>query len=214
MPQISPIDLKNLPLEELKIFLDHIGIPGSRAPDIFSWLYRPGFQNFGQMADIKKEIRDLLAENAKISYLDLHNHEVSKDGTISTEMLIKPGPIFPKFRKITPERQIVEGQLQGGVGIGTKTRCRNLLGCQAAANLVPALKYADAHPGILGQVHGNEQGLIPSPNDHRIKCFIGHDNLLQKSIEILFRAGAKFSRSALPTSIAPKVSLGSPRSWH
>jgi hypothetical protein len=81
---------------------------------------------------------------------------VSEDSTIGTGILIDPGPIFPKFREITPERQIVKGQLQGGVGIGTKTRCRNLLGCQGAANLVPTLKYADAHPGILGQVHGKE----------------------------------------------------------
>ena len=103
---------------------------------------------------------------------------VSENGAICTEMLIKPGPIFPEFRKITPERQIIEGQLQGGVGIGAKSRCCNLLSCQGSADLMPTFKYADAHPGILGKVHGNEQGLIPSPDDHRIKCFIGHNNLL------------------------------------
>jgi hypothetical protein len=81
---------------------------------------------------------------------------VSEDGTIGTEMLVNSSPIFPEFREIPPQWQIVEGQLQCGVGIGAKTRGCRLLSSQATANLVPPLKYANAHLSILSQVHGKE----------------------------------------------------------
>ena len=71
-------------------------------------------------------------------------------------MLLQLGSIVPELWEIAPQGQIVEGQLYLSVGVAAEPRRGDLLGGEAAADLVPPLEYADTHIGIFDQVHSKK----------------------------------------------------------
>ncbi|OGR03452.1 MAG: 23S rRNA (adenine(2503)-C(2))-methyltransferase [Deltaproteobacteria bacterium RIFOXYD12_FULL_50_9] len=76
------IDLKDLSPSMLTDFVLQLGLPNYRAGQIFAWLYKHGVTDFAEMTNLKKEIRQLLADKAWISSLQPQTIETSKDGTI------------------------------------------------------------------------------------------------------------------------------------
>jgi 23S rRNA (adenine2503-C2)-methyltransferase len=74
-------DIKDLTLEELKKEIMGIGEPAFRATQIFFWLYQKGVSDFGEMANIPKELRDKLDQNYYISTLQISEHLKSTDRT-------------------------------------------------------------------------------------------------------------------------------------
>ncbi len=90
----SKPDLKNLILPQLAEFLESLALPGKRARHIMAWLMRPGSHDLSQMLVVKKEIRDRLIDQARISILSPAKVEVSADGTRKYVFCLEDGALI------------------------------------------------------------------------------------------------------------------------
>ena len=79
MPQM---DLTNLSLTQVTEFLVFLGLPKYRGTQVFAWLYRPGIENFSQMTDLSKDLRETLAAHAGFDWPQIAAVEHSRDGSI------------------------------------------------------------------------------------------------------------------------------------
>jgi 23S rRNA (adenine2503-C2)-methyltransferase len=77
----SPVDIKNLTIEELAAFLDGLGKERFRAGQIMRWIYGRGVHSFSGMTDLAKTLRTALEQRAVISTLVPEVVEESRDGT-------------------------------------------------------------------------------------------------------------------------------------
>jgi 23S rRNA (adenine2503-C2)-methyltransferase len=75
------IDLKNLPMPALEMFLKGKGKERFRATQIFKWIYQKEACSFEEMTNISKDLRSELAATACISSLEAEAMEVGIDGT-------------------------------------------------------------------------------------------------------------------------------------
>lgn len=81
MSRVPPVDIKNLTLEELTVFLAGLGKERFRAGQIMRWIYRRGVTEFSEMTDLAKSLREELEERAFVSSLVPETMEESRDGT-------------------------------------------------------------------------------------------------------------------------------------
>ncbi|MCY7375706.1 MAG: 23S rRNA (adenine(2503)-C(2))-methyltransferase RlmN [Pyrinomonadaceae bacterium] len=79
--------------EELAEFTLEIGEPKYRAKQIFKGLHERRLQNFDEMTDLPKALREKLNETATASVLRVESHYVSTDGT--RRFLMKTHDNFP-----------------------------------------------------------------------------------------------------------------------
>jgi len=70
-----------LTLEELKKAIVEMEEPAYRARQIFSWLYQKGANDFNEMTNIAKPLRDKLNQRFHIGTLEVSEHLKSTDGT-------------------------------------------------------------------------------------------------------------------------------------
>ena len=129
-------DLKDFTLPQLLDFVESLGLPAYRARQIFSWLYRPGISAFEQMTDIKKELRQLLAERAWFSRLEPAVVERSADGTIKYGFRLADGCLIESVLIPEEDRRTLCVSSQVGCAMG----CRFCLtgGMGFKRNLRPA----------------------------------------------------------------------------
>jgi 23S rRNA (adenine2503-C2)-methyltransferase len=78
----APTDLTNLTRAQLTDFCQGLGLPPSRAAQVFKWVHRPGVRTVSGMIPMKRACRELLAEQAFISRLEPAKIELSRDGTV------------------------------------------------------------------------------------------------------------------------------------
>lgn len=79
--QPGKVDLRNLTLPELEEWVSSLPLKPFRARQIFRWLCRSDTTSFEQMTNLKKELRQQLAEHSYISHLAPKEVEKSEDGT-------------------------------------------------------------------------------------------------------------------------------------
>lgn len=81
-PQNEPqVDLKNMSPDTLVDFLSGMGKERFRSEQIFRWVYQRGIDDFCQMTDLAKTLREELCRRLTISTLTQETVEVSSDGT-------------------------------------------------------------------------------------------------------------------------------------
>jgi 23S rRNA (adenine2503-C2)-methyltransferase len=78
---VELVDLKNLDLEGLELFIARHGKERFRARQVFKWIYQKGAVSFEEMTNLSKDFRRELGEAARISTLIPEAVEVSRDGT-------------------------------------------------------------------------------------------------------------------------------------
>jgi 23S rRNA (adenine2503-C2)-methyltransferase len=71
------IQLKGMPLAELKEYFTSIGEPKFRGEQVFNWMYNHLVTNFDQMVNIPKSLRGKLAEETILSTLKYVDAEIS-----------------------------------------------------------------------------------------------------------------------------------------
>ena len=76
-----PVNLLNLNQPQLAEFLVSIGEKPFRAKQLMRWMHHFGEQEFAQMTDISKGLREKLALHAVVTAPQLREEQVSKDGT-------------------------------------------------------------------------------------------------------------------------------------
>lgn len=69
-------------LEGLTEYFKTINQKPFRAKQVFSWLYQKQVQNFSDMSDLAKDLREHLEETFVIDVVTMKEKQVSKDGTI------------------------------------------------------------------------------------------------------------------------------------
>lgn len=66
---------------ELKEYIEELGEKGFHAVQIFKWLHKVKVENFDEMTDISKSLREKLKEKTYINKLEILEVQKSKDGT-------------------------------------------------------------------------------------------------------------------------------------
>ena len=76
------LDIKDLTLDQLKVFLEAHGAKGFLAAEIWSWIYQKGAENFDQMSNLALSLRKALGANFYILGLKPVKSLCSFDGTL------------------------------------------------------------------------------------------------------------------------------------
>jgi 23S rRNA (adenine2503-C2)-methyltransferase len=74
-------DLAGLELKELEAFVQSLGHKRFHAKQIYNWIWKRGVTDFGEMTNLGRELRAVLADKAIISLPEVVQHDVSEDGT-------------------------------------------------------------------------------------------------------------------------------------
>jgi len=81
------LDIANLELTELESAVESLGAPRFHARQLFQWLYRRGVSNFGEMTDLSRELRALMAVHFRVETPEVVGKETSIDAT--TKLLLQ-----------------------------------------------------------------------------------------------------------------------------
>ena len=95
------VDLRDLTLDELRVFVRDLGQPAYRAKQLFSSLHRRRLVSFEAMTDLAISLRQALGERAAASTLTVESRYVSEDGT--RRLLLKTHDNFPVETVFIPE---------------------------------------------------------------------------------------------------------------
>jgi 23S rRNA (adenine2503-C2)-methyltransferase len=76
----TPLDLKELTLEELTQVVNAWGQPTFRSRQLLKWVYKKGVTDFEEMTDISRAFRQELAQRACLSQVRLVKDQQSQDG--------------------------------------------------------------------------------------------------------------------------------------
>jgi 23S rRNA (adenine2503-C2)-methyltransferase len=114
------IHLKNLPLKDLESFLLALDPKPFRAAQVARWLYGRGARSFEEMKNLSKGFRRLLAEKARISWLEPREIQSSPDGTCKFRFILEDGEGIESV--LLPERDhwTLCLSTQVGCGLGCK----------------------------------------------------------------------------------------------
>lgn len=135
--------INDFTLNELEKYIEDIGEKKFHAKQIFKWLHRFAVQNFDEMSDISKSLRDKLKEQATISNLEIIECQKSaKDGTM--KFLIK------LYDNAAIETVFMRYNHGNTLCVSTQIGCK--MGCKFCASTKA----------------GFERGLLP----HEIECQI------------------------------------------
>ena len=77
-------DIRLLSKNEIKEIILELGEPSFRANQIWEWLWVKSAQGFHEMTNLSKKMRDLLDEQFVIHPIEVHDAQVSSDGTIKS----------------------------------------------------------------------------------------------------------------------------------
>jgi len=118
-------DLKAFTLEELESFIRALGQPRYRAAQIYSWIHK-GVKEFEQMTDLPRELRELLANQARIGKMEISEVRVSRDGTRKYLLALEDGNAI--------EAVSMEHRYGWTACISTQIGCR--MGCRFCASTI------------------------------------------------------------------------------
>ena len=89
--QNEKIRLSGLDKAELETLMESLDEKKFRAAQILSWLYTKNASSFDEMTDIKKDLREKLANIAYITDVKIKTKQISTDGTLKYLLEYKDG---------------------------------------------------------------------------------------------------------------------------
>jgi len=135
-------DLRNLTLVQMADFFAELDLPPKRASHVFSWLFQPGNNDLADLSSVKREIRQVLQENAVISQLRTAHIEISTDGSVKFSFQLHDGAYI--------ESVLIPGARRHTLCVSSQAGCA--MGCQfcltGCMGLIRNLQPAE----IVGQV--------------------------------------------------------------
>jgi 23S rRNA (adenine2503-C2)-methyltransferase len=75
-------NLLDFDLDGLAVFCERLGEKRFRATQLFRWIHQKGAQDFDQMSDLAKSLREKLKTSARVQPLNPISRHDSTDGTI------------------------------------------------------------------------------------------------------------------------------------
>lgn len=99
-------DIRALSREEIKTHLLEIGEKPFRATQIFEWLWQKGIQDFDEMTNLSKDLREHLKAHFVINHIRVDEMQRSEDGTIKNAVRLYDGKVvesvlIPTDKRIT-----------------------------------------------------------------------------------------------------------------
>ncbi|MEF9952515.1 MAG: 23S rRNA (adenine(2503)-C(2))-methyltransferase RlmN [Clostridium sp.] len=138
----SKVDLRDLTIDEIKVYLQEIGEKPFRAKQIFKWIHK-SIEDIDDMSDLSKDLREKLKKDAYICNMNIVGKLESKiDGTIKYLMSMKDGNVI--------ECVFMKYKHGNSICISTQAGCR--MGCTFCASTIGG-KNRDLTAGeMLGQI--------------------------------------------------------------
>ncbi|MBU0484466.1 MAG: 23S rRNA (adenine(2503)-C(2))-methyltransferase RlmN [Proteobacteria bacterium] len=133
---MKKVDLKNFSISQLTNFVRELDFSPFRARQIFSWLYRPGFNDFNQMTDLSKKAREALAERSFFSSLSPDKSEESSDGAVKFRFRLEDGLMIESVFIPEEDRNTLCISSQAGCAMGCDFCLTGAMGFKR--NLTPA----------------------------------------------------------------------------
>ena len=142
------VDIKNMTLEELTVYLAGQGKERFRARQIMQWIYRHGANSFDGMTTLSRDLRSELESSATISCLETLKVEESEDGTRKYLFQLSDGETVETVRiPMEKDRATLCVSTQVGCGMGC-TFCltgtmglkRNLLASEIVNQVCEVMK--------------------------------------------------------------------------
>ncbi len=136
------MDIRSFDIEELNQLMTDLKQPKFRAAQLFKWL-QSGVENFDEMTNIPKSLRDILAEKSYIANVEIERKFVSKiDGTVKY--------VYKLFDGEYIESVLMKYEHGYTVCISTQVGCR--MGCSFCASGINGL-YRNLTPSeMLAQI--------------------------------------------------------------
>ena len=208
----TTIDLKNFTAARLLEFIGGLGLPPSRARQVFALLHRPGTRDFSGMGTIKREIRSLLAAHAGISRLEPAVVEHSRDGTVKFAFALGDGALIESVLIPADGRHTLCVSSQAGCAMGCRFCLTAAMGLQR--NLTPA---EIVNQVLAVQEHMIQAGVVrPTPRqliDNLVFMGMGeplanYDNLITALTILMDNQGQGFSERRVTVStcgLVPRI---------
>lgn len=113
-------NLLDLDLDGLTAFCESLGEKRFRATQLFRWIHQRGAQNFEQMTDLAKSLRDKLPLSASITGLKIVSRHDSADGTVKWLFDVGNGDVIETVFIPESDRGTLCISSQAGCAVGCR----------------------------------------------------------------------------------------------
>lgn len=137
-------DIKSLELEELILQIENIGEKKFRAKQIYEWLHKKLCDNFDEMTNISKDLKQKLKENFEIHSVELVDKLVSKNDETSKFL-------FKLYDGNIIESVLMKYKHGNSVCISSQAGCR--MGCKFCASTLDGLARNLFVSEMLSQIY-------------------------------------------------------------
>jgi len=201
------MDLKNLDQPGLIAHIRSMGLPEYRGRQIFAWLYRSRVDDFQQMTDLPKELRQRLADECTVSSLHPEKVLTSADGTRKIVFRLEDGPVI--------EAVLIPEETRFTLCVSTQAGCA--MGCRfcrtASLGFVRNLSTAEMVNQVLAAFRILEEEKSEVPLSNLVFMGMGEplanlDNLLNAINILMDQRGLDFSERRITVStcgLIPKM---------
>lgn len=196
-------NLRDMTIEQLKIFFQELGEKPFRAKQVFSWIYR-GAQSFDEMTDLSKELRQKLKEHACLGELEILRVQRSrKDGTRKYLLGFSDGN--------TIESVFMKYKYGNSICLSSQAGCR--MGCRFCASGMEGLRRNLTPGEMAGQLLAVERDTGETINHMVVmgtgEPFDNYDNVITFIRNVHQKEGAGISLRNITVSTCGLI----PRIW-
>ena len=174
-------NLKDLTYEELEDFFREIGEPKYRARQVFAWIYSRGVENFSEMTDLSKKLREKLEEVAVLPTFSTRTVAESDAG--DTTKYLFDLPLGGEVESVQMRYLDEMGPDRLAVCISSQVGCA--MGCNFCASGVAGLKRHLSTWEIVEQVTRIQNALRPKGERVANVVFMGLGEPLHNYDEVL-----------------------------
>ncbi|ARJ51657.1 23S rRNA (adenine(2503)-C(2))-methyltransferase RlmN [Staphylococcus lutrae] len=160
LPDFEKQSIFSLRYDELKDWLSEQGQQSFRAKQIFEWLYEKRVNDFEDMTNLSKTLRQQLAQHFTMTVLKTVVRQESRDGTIKFLFELQDG--------YTIETVLMRHDYGNSVCVTTQVGCR--IGCTFCASTLGGLKRNLEAGEIVAQVLTVQKALDES--DERVSSIV------------------------------------------
>lgn len=138
------IDIKSLTLAELQGEIEKLGEKKFRAKQIYSWMHEKLADDFDEMTNLSRELRERLKQNYELTHLSLVQVQTSKlDGTSKFLFRLADGNVI--------ESVLMKYHHGNSVCISSQVGCR--MGCRFCASTLDGLERGLKASEMLEQIY-------------------------------------------------------------
>lgn len=156
------VNLLDFDLEGLAAFCESLGEKKFRATQLFRWIHQKGADQFDDMSDLARSLRDKLKGNAEITALPVMTQHISADGTIKWLFDVGGGDAVETVFIPESDRGTLCISSQAGCAVGCRFCStghqgfsRNLKTWEILAQLWFAEHFLRKHLGVQERVISN-----------------------------------------------------------